>query len=66
MKTTYETTYSVSHIFEKIKVDSYDILPLEKVFHDVVILIKPVYNKDKNKHYYNIFLENASYELHKK
>ena len=32
-------------------------------FHDVIILIKSVSNKDKNNYYYNIFLENVSYEL---
>ena len=47
----------------QIKVDSYDSLPLEKTmnFRDFIILIKSVFNKDKNNYYYNIFLENASY-----
>ena len=51
----------------KITVDSYDSLPLEKemTFHDVIILIKSVFNKDKKNYYYNIFLEKASYELTK-
>ena len=35
-------------------------------FHGVIILIKIVFNKDKNNYYYNIFLEKASYELPKK
>ena len=35
-------------------------------FHNVIILIKSVFNKDKNNYYYNIFLEKASYELPKK
>ena len=35
------------------------------IFHDVIILIKSVLNKDKNNYYYNIFLEKASYELPK-
>ena len=30
------------------------------------ILIKSVFNKNKNNHYYNMFLEKASYELPKK
>ena len=34
-------------------------------FHYVVILMKSVWNKDKN-YCYNIFLEKASYELPKK
>ena len=35
-------------------------------FHKVIILIKSVFNKDKNNYYYNIFLEKASHELPKK
>ena len=35
-------------------------------FHDVIILIKSVFDKDKNNYYYNIFLEKASYELPRK
>ena len=34
--------------------------------HDVIILITPVFNKDKNTYYCHIFLEKVSYELHKK
>ena len=30
--------------------------------HNVIILIKSFFNKDKN-NYYNIFLEKSSYEL---
>ena len=42
-------TCIISHNYAKIKVDSYDSLPLEKtmLFHDVIILIKLVFNKDK-------------------
>ena len=45
----------------KIKVRSYNSLPPEKAmaFHNVVIFIKSVFNKDKNNYYYNIFLEKA-------
>ena len=32
----------------------------------VIMFIKSVFSKDKNNYYYNIFLENASYELPKK
>ena len=41
---------------QKFKVDSYNSLPLEKVitFHKVIILIKSVWNKDKNNYYCNI------------
>ena len=31
-------------------------------FHNVMVLIKPVVNKNKNKYYYNIFLEKGSYK----
>ena len=46
-------TYFFSHYFAKIKVDSYDSLPIEKIltFHNVIIHIKSVLNKDeKNDH----------------
>ena len=32
----------------------------------LIILVTSVFNKDKNKYYYNIHLEKASYELPKK
>ena len=52
------------YICYKVKVDSYDSLPLEKTLtlHNVITLIKSVSNKDKN-YCYNIFLEKASYQL---
>ena len=51
-------TYIISHNYANIKVDSYDSLPLDKTmtFYDVTMLIKSVFNKDKNNYYYNIFL----------
>ena len=60
--------YIFSHYFAKIKVDSYDCLPIEKILtlHNVVIHIKSVLNKDKNTYYYKIFLEKCSYQLAKK
>ena len=56
-----------SHNCEKIKVDCYDYLPLEKklTLHNVIIRIKSVFNKDQNHYYYNIFLEKCSYQLAK-
>ena len=41
------------------RVDSYNSLPIKKIltFHNVIILIKSVVNKNKNKYYYHIFLE---------
>ena len=35
-------------------------------FHNFIILIKPVFNKDKNNYCYNILLGKASFELSKK
>ena len=37
---------------------------LEKTltFHNVIILIKPVFNQNQNHYYYNIFLEKCSYK----
>ena len=45
-------TYVFSHNYARIKVDSYDSLPLEKplTLYNVIILIKSVLNKDQN-HY---------------
>ena len=56
------------HDFAKSKVDSFDSLPLEKTmtFCDLIILIKSDWNKDESNYYYNIFLEELSYELLKK
>ena len=50
-----------------LKVDSYDYLLLEKplTFHNVIIYIKSVFNKDKNNYKYNIFLEKGLYQLPK-
>ena len=61
-------TYIFSHYFAKIKVDSYDSLTIEKMltWHNVIILIKSVLNKDKNHYYYKIFLGKCSHQLVKK
>ena len=58
-------TYVISHNYAKVKVDSYDSLPLEKTmaFHSVIIHIMSVWNKDQNHYYYNMFLEKCSYQL---
>ena len=60
-------TYIFSHYVGKIKVDSYDSLPIEKrlALHNVIIHIKSFLNKDKNHYYYKIFLEKCSYQLAK-
>ena len=57
-------TYSINHNFARIRIDSYNFLPMEKTltFHNVIILIKPVVNKNENNYHCNIFLEKGSYE----
>ena len=61
-------TYVSSHYYATIKVDSYDSLPIEKTLtlHIVIILIKPVLNKDKNHYYFKMCLEKCLYQLAKK
>ena len=46
-------TDSINHNFGNIRIDSYNFLPIEKIltFHNVLILIKSVANKNKNEHY---------------
>ena len=60
--------YIFSHSFAKIKVDSYDSLPIENILtlHNVIILIKSALIKVKNHYYYKIFLEKCSHQLTKK
>ena len=52
----------------KIKVDSYDSLPIEKRLnlYNVIILIKSILNKDKNHYYHKMFLDKYSYQSAKK
>ena len=52
----------ISHNYGRIKVYSCDSLPLEKTltFDNAIILIESVFNKDKNKPYFNIFSEKFS------
>ena len=47
-------TDSINHNFGKIKIDSNDSLPIEKIFtfHSVIIFIKSVANKNENEYYY--------------
>ena len=61
-------TYVFSHHYVKIKIDSYDSLPLEKILilDIVIILINSVVTKDQSHHYCNIYLEKCSYQLAKK
>ena len=64
-------TYVIFHNCAKIKVNSYDSLPLQKtmiilIIILVVILVNSVLIKDKNNYYYNILVEKASNEFPKK
>ena len=62
-------TYVIFHFYAKLKVNSYESLPLEKTstFQNIIILNKSLFNKDKsNYYYYKIFLEKGLYELPKK
>ena len=53
------TKWYINHNFGKIRIDSYNSLPIEKIlsFHNVLILIKSAVDKKKSKYYYSIFLE---------
>ena len=53
-----------SHNYAKIKAVFTSKKPM--TFHNVIIFIKSVWNKDKNNYYYNTCLEKASYGLPKK
>ena len=50
---------SIDSNFAKIRIDLYSYLPIEEILtiHNVITLIKLVINENKNKYYYNIFLE---------
>lgn len=45
MRLKSDISYVFSHSYEKIKSDSDDDLTLEKTLHNVVILIKSVFNE---------------------
>ena len=47
-------TNSINHNFERIRTDSYNSLPIDKifVFHNFIMLIKSIVNKKKNHLYY--------------
>ena len=57
-------TNSINHNLGKITIDSYNSLPIENIltFHNVIILIKLVADRDKNNYYYNAFLEKVLYK----
>ena len=49
----------INYNFGRIRIDSYNYLPIEVIltFQNAVILIKSVDNKNKNEYYCNIFLQ---------
>ena len=49
-------TDSINQNFARIRIDSDDSLSIEKIltFRNVIILIKSVFNKNKNEYFYNI------------
>ena len=55
---------SINHNFARIRIHSYDSLPIEKMltFHHVITVIKLVFNRNKSEYYYNIFLEKGLYK----
>ena len=54
----------INHNFGKIRIDSYNSLPIKKIptFHNFIILIKSVVHKNENKYCHNIFLEKSLYK----
>ena len=52
----------ISHNFARMRIDSYNSLPIGKTlsFHNVIIVIKSVVNKNKNNYYNNMFLKEGS------
>ena len=54
----------INQHFAKIRIDAYNFLPIEKILasHNVMILMKSVAKENKNKYYYDIFLEKDSYK----
>ena len=57
-------TNSINHDFGKIRIDLYNSFPIKTIliFHNVIILMKSVVNKNKNKCYCNIVFEKCSYK----
>ena len=56
-------TDSINPNFASMRINSYNPLPISKIwtFHSVIILIKSDVNKNKNDYYYKIFLEKGLY-----
>ena len=54
----------ITHNFARIRIDSCNSLRIQKklFFHDVIIPIKSVFNKNENNYYHNVFSEKSLYE----
>ena len=52
----------INHNSARIRIDSNNSLPIEKIitFHNIIIFIKSVVNKNKNDYFRNLFLERGS------
>ena len=61
-------TYVTCYKYARIKVDSYDPLPLDKMLtlHNIMILIKSVFNEDQKHLFFNMFFKKCSYQLAKR
>ena len=59
-----DITDSINHNSARIRIDSYNSLPIAKIlpFQHVIILFNSVVNKNKNNYYYNILLEKISFK----
>ena len=57
-------TDSINYNFARIRIDSDNFLPIQKMlaFHNVIILIKSVINKNKYNYHHNTLLEKGSNE----
>ena len=57
-------TDKINYNFARIRIDSYNSLPIEKLltFHNVITLIESVVNKNKNEYYYNIVSRKGSHK----
>ena len=49
------TRFVISRNYAKNKINSYDSLPLEETFHNVMTHTQSVWNKNKNNYYNKIF-----------
>ena len=60
--------YGFSHIYARIKGDSYDCFVSKKTFmlQNITILIKSIFNIYQNQYYYNMFLAKCLYQLAEK